>query len=121
MSAVADLPHFGGLEANSRVASPRTAKAGPSRLAQRNDEIGSFAGFPTRDALIGNDDRAAGRKRFDDTGLRSRRYGEAIQGFGGAVRLRRQRLHLGGGRHLSPARRALVLVAPFGVAGRHRQ
>ena len=38
-----------------------------AQLAQRNDEIRSFAGFAGGDALIGNDDRTAGRKRLGNS------------------------------------------------------
>jgi hypothetical protein len=47
-------------------------------LAERNDEIRSFAGFAGGDALIGNDDRAAGRKRLDNSRHRIRGDAEAI-------------------------------------------
>src|ERR1700687_5917637 len=81
-------------------------------LAQRNDEIRSFAGFAGIDALIGNDDRAAGRERFCNSRHRIRRDGEAIQCFSRTVR-HRQWLDLGRARALPPALGALLLATPL--------
>src|SRR5258708_26521973 len=72
------------------------------------------------DALMGNDDRAAGRKGLDNAGHRIRGDAEAVQGFGGAVRDWHW-LDLARARHLPPARRALVLVTPLGVPCRRRE
>ena len=59
-----------GIEATSRAflvdAALNNGRGRPKRLTQRNDEIRSFAGFSGCDALIGDDDRPAGRDRLID-------------------------------------------------------
>src|ERR1700744_3875600 len=79
------------------------------RLAQRNDEIGSFAGFAGGDALIGNDDRAAGRKRVRDARHRVRGDRDAIQRLGRAVGLGDRLYDLDRAGDLAVARGALVV------------
>jgi hypothetical protein len=86
------------------------------RLAQRNDEIRSFAGFARRDALIGDDDRAAGRevsvmRAIASAGIVRRSSASAgLSGSGAAC-------DLGGARDLAAAGSPLVVVAPLGAAG----
>ena len=75
-----------------------------NRLSQRNDEVRSFAGFAGGDALIGNDDRAAGRQRLGNARHCICRDSEAIQCLSGAVR-HRHCLHLDGARDFCAAAR----------------
>src|SRR2546429_7346377 len=66
-----------------------------NRLAQRDDEVGAFAGFAALvDAVIGHHDRTAGGQDFCDPRHRLGSDGDAVQRLGGAV-WRWQRLGLG--------------------------
>src|SRR5689334_8030757 len=89
-----------------------------SRLAQRNDEIRSFTGLTGGDALVGNNDRAAGRKRISDSSHGIRRDGEAIQRLGGAIGLWPCDL---GTCDSATTRAALILVPAFSPLARRQR
>src|SRR6202048_2656082 len=83
-------------------------------LSQRYDKFGAFAGLAGGDALIGNDDRAAGRNRFHNSRHRLSGNREAIQCLGRAIR-HRHRLDLYRARDLAPPRDAFVFIATQGI------
>src|SRR5262249_22717297 len=90
-------------------------------LAQGDDEIRAFAGFALINALIGHDDRSAGRQRFRDPRHDVGGNADSVERLCRAVSRRRRLGFIEGASVLPPPSAILAVVVAYGTADRDRQ